>query len=110
MRKKVYKSLDKSASLFGIKGSYITWALAAVGASVGVGMIIGTITNSLVGFLTGLVLSVIAYLFVISFQSRFSERERNKWMASRELPDVIIMKAIPIKNLSRHKLVFKKAE
>ena len=73
-----------------------------------VGALIGSFTSSLVGFLSALVVAVVVYLYIINFQSRFTERERNKWLSSRGLPDVIIMLATPIKNYFGHKLTFKK--
>lgn len=108
MKRKIYKSLDKSSSLFGVKGSYITWALVGAVVAIIVGALIGSFTSSLVGFLSALVVAVVVYLYIINFQSRFTERERNKWLSSRGLPDVIIMRATPIKNYFGHKLTFKK--
>lgn len=108
MKRKIYKSLDKPSSLFGIKGSYITWVLFGAMGAIIIGALIGSFTNSLVGFLFAIIIAVVVYLYVINFQSRFTERERNKWLSSRGLPDVIIMRATPIKNYFGHKLTFKK--
>lgn len=104
MRRKIYKSLDKPSSLFGIRGSYLLWVIVGLFAALMLALMVGMITNSLVGFVSFLVGGIVVYLFVIRFQSRFSERERDKWMSSRNLPDVIVFRPVRFKNLSGYKL------
>lgn len=97
MRRKIYKSLDKPSSIFGIKGSYLTWVMAGAGVAFVVAMLVGNITNGLVGTLLFLALMVGVYLWVISFQSKYSERTRDKLFTSRVLPDVILLQPRPLR-------------
>lgn len=91
MRRKVYKSLDKPSSLFGIKGSYLSWVLAGAGVALVFALMVNTITNGLVAILVFLALIVGVYLWVISFQSKYSERTRDKLFTARDLPDIILL-------------------
>ena len=96
MRRKIYKSLDKPSSLFGIRGSYITWVIAGAGVALVLALLVNTITNGLIAILVFLALMVGVYLWVISFQSEYSERTRDKLFTARDLPDIILLQPRPL--------------
>ena len=97
MRYVVWKSLDKPSSLFGIKGSYVYLALAAIGVDVGVSVLVGMLTNSLVGTIVFIVLGAAVYFGTLAIQSSFSERERTKWFCAHRLPDFIDVSPRPMR-------------
>ena len=106
MRRKVYKALDKPSSLFGLRGTYITWGIVGIIIALFIALMVSAIFNSIVGTVVFVILSVVAYLYVVHYQSRFSERERDKWLSARKLPDVIVMPPVPLRKLSKYKLTF----
>lgn len=97
----VFKALDKPSSLFSIKGSYIKVFIALIGISLILALVVGSFTSSLVGTLVFIVLVVFSYFGVLQFQARFSEKERDKWLSSRELPSFIRMKPVPFGRMVR---------
>lgn len=97
MRRKIYKSLDKPSSLFGIKGSYLSWVIIGAGVSLVISLMVNAMTNGLVAILFFLALMVGVYLWVVSFQSKYSERTREKLFSSRDLPDVILLQPRPLR-------------
>lgn len=99
MHFQVYKSLDKPSSLFGLKGSYLTICIAGVGIGVVPAGIVGSLTNGFFGFIIFIGFAAAAYFATLRFQSKFSERERTKWLACRNLPDYI---KVPPRKLSSY--------
>ena len=99
MRYTVYKSLDKPSSLFGLRGSYLRYAIIGIVIAAMVAFIIGSATNGLVGMLLFIILVAVVYFLVLRIQARFSERERTKWFCAHVLPDYII---VPPKRLSSY--------
>lgn len=94
---KVYKSLDKTNSLFGIKGSYQRYALFGVAGGVILGLVVGMAAGGLLGTLTAIGAGVGVYVAILSIQSKFSERERTKWFCSHKLPDCITVPPRPLR-------------
>ena len=102
----IYKSLDKPSSLFGLKGSYLTICIAGLGIGAIPSVLVGTMTNGFFGFVLFIGLAAVAYFATLRFQSKFSERERTKWLACRGLPNYI---KVPPRRLSKYaKIEFKK--
>ena len=87
---RVYKSLDSRASLFGIRGSNLMLVLAGSAVGAFLGLIIGAMTISIIGVAVIIISVVVSYLAVISFQSRYTEKERDKLLAKGSIPDVIV--------------------
>ena len=74
MRRKVYRSLDRPAAFFGIRGRFM-WVMALGGAiALVVGLVAGRAVATVAGFGAGLVGAVAAYLLTLSLQSRIDER------------------------------------
>lgn len=106
MRYTIYKSLDKPSSLFGLKGTYLTICIAGAGVGLFPAVLVGSITNGLIGTILFIGCAAGSYFGTLRFQSKFSERERAKWLSSRNLPDYI---AVPPRKLSSYtKIEFKK--
>lgn len=89
MKTKIYKALDKPSSLFGLKGSYIRFAIIGLVAALILGLLVGRALNGLlgVGVFAGAAMGV--YLGVLMFQSKYPERERKRWMCSKKIPDFV---------------------
>lgn len=104
MRRKIYKSLDKPSSLFGLKGSYLTWALIGLGGALCLAFMVTAITSGLIGIIIFVFAGIAVYLYVIGYQSRYTERERDKKLSARSLPDVIVVPPIPFSRLSNYKV------
>ena len=107
---KVYRSLDKTNSLFGIKGSYQKYALIGIVAAILLGFVLGMMTNGLIGTLVALGGGAAVYVAILSVQSRFSERERTKWFCSHRLPDCITVPPRPLRRYLRFRSVKKNAD
>lgn len=95
----VYKSLDKSSSLLGLKGSYLYYTIGGLVVAAMIGVIVSRPTNGLVGMIVFIVLMVLVYLAVLRIQAKFSERERTKWFCSHRLPSFIFL---PPKRMSSY--------
>ena len=106
MKKRIYKSLDKSSSLFGLRGTYLTWGIMGIGAALCIAFMIGSVTSGLIGTICFVIFGVVAYLFVIYYQSKYSERERDKWLSAKKLPDIIVLSPRPINKMSNYKLKY----
>lgn len=88
MKHTVYKSLDRSSSLFGLKGCYLRWTVMGVAADGFLAFaVVGKAVNSIVGFIFFVGVGAAVYIGVMAFQAKFSEREKTRWLAHRRLPD-----------------------
>lgn len=86
-----YKSLDKTSSLFGIKGSYLYIMIAGILVAVVLGFgIIGAVAGSLIGTLATLAIGALSYLAVMMLQGKYSERVLRKKLVSFSLPDFMV--------------------
>lgn len=93
MKVKMYKSLDKTSSLFGIRGSYLYIMMAGIVVAVVLGFgIVGGMFGSIIGTLATLAFGAVAYFIVMMLQARFSERSLQKKISSFSFPDYIILK------------------
>lgn len=88
MKRKVYRSLDRSASVFGIHGKFLL--VAAVGGGVALigGLAAGAAFGMLWGGAAGLLLAGGAYLFTLALQTRVSEKDFLKALARRAYPRI----------------------
>ncbi len=93
MNVRMYKSLDKTSSLFGIRGMYIYVAVVGIIIAVVVGFgFVGLLAGSLLGTLVAFALAALAYFGVMMTQANFSERQLQKKLSSFSLPDFIVLK------------------
>lgn len=89
MRRRVYRSIDKSNSIFGIRGKYITYALKGIGLSLLLSLVFATMTNGILGIMLFLLCTAFVYAGILYVQSRYSERELDRMLSSKEMPDYI---------------------
>lgn len=89
MERKVYRSLDKPQSFFGIRGRYTTWmAVALIGLLV-VSFLIASFTVSYIGFIVFGCGALVCYLYVISTQDKLSDRAMTRRMNGSRLASCI---------------------
>lgn len=109
MKVPVFRALDRSNKLLGIKGSYLVYALLGVAVALVLGLIIGAVLDSgLLGIVSFLGLSALMYVYLISFQSKHDEKERDQMIDSLFLPDNITVKPIKIYRYFKTSFKYKK--
>ena len=85
MKRRVYRSLDRPATVFGIRGRFL-WVMVLGGAlALIVGMVVGGVTSMILGFGAGLLAAVVAYFVTVSLQSKFDEKDIWKILVKRPL-------------------------
>lgn len=89
MKLRVYRSLDRPAAFFGIKGKYQSLALYAFLADLVVSFLFGRMTNGLLGVLAFISLGALIYLGTIYVQDKYSDRTLMRLFSSRRLPGYI---------------------
>ena len=89
MRYRVWRSLDRPSSFFGVKGrfAYVFIGLAAVGGVVAA--ITGSVSNSLVGMVAFALALTGDYMLVTTLQGKMSDRALSRFLASRKTPRCI---------------------
>ncbi len=101
MRRRVYRSLDRPASVFGIRGRFL-WVAALLGAmALIVGLVTGAATSMIVGFGAGLAGAGAAYLATLSLQSRIDEKDLVKTIVKRSFPTLYRVRPKHVRNLWR---------
>lgn len=99
MKRRVYRSLDRPATVFGIRGRFL-WVMALGGAlALIIGMVVGSVTSMIVGFGAGLLAVTGAYFVTVSLQSRIDERDIWKMVIRQGFPALYRMKPKHIRNL-----------
>lgn len=91
MKLRVYRSLDRPAAFFGIRGKYQSLALYAFLLDLVVSFLIARVTNGLIGILAFITLGGMIYLGTIYIQDKYSDRTLMRLFASRRLPGYIKM-------------------
>ena len=100
MKVPVFRSLDRTNSFLGIKGTYQSYFLIGVGICFLLGFLGGVLIGiTMLGFLFGLILSGLYYMYLIHFQSLHDEKERDMMIASVKTPEIIRVHPIPIHSL-----------
>lgn len=99
MKYRFYKSLDKKSSFFGIRGSYLSYAVMGLLGALVLAAIVGVNTNGLVGTVSFALLAVLLYAAIMIVQGRYSERERDRFLDGKSIPSHI---TVPPYRLSRH--------
>jgi len=99
MKRRVYRSLDRPATFFGVRGRFMVifglgFALALI-----IAMIVGGMTSMLVGFGVLLLICVAVYMTVISLQERISEKDLFKLVIRRRFPDIYRVQPKHIRNI-----------
>lgn len=101
MRRRVYRSLDRPAAFFGIRGRFM-WVMALGGAlALVVGLVAGRAVATVAGFGAGLVGAVAAYLFTLSLQSRIDEKDIWKRIVRKGYPSLYRVRPKHVRNIWR---------
>ena len=99
MKRRVYRSLDRPATVFGIRGRFL-WVMALGGAlALIIGMVVGSVSSMIVGFGAGLLAVTGAYFVTVSLQSRIDERDIWKMVVRQGFPDLYRIRPKHIRNL-----------
>ena len=101
MRRKVFRSLDRPVSVFGIRGRFLyVFGLAAAMALVA-GLAAGRAVSTLAGSAVALAGALAAYLSTVSLQTRIDGRDLWKILAKRALPSLYRMRPMHVRNIWR---------
>ena len=95
MRCRVYRSLDKPSSFFGLRGRFVLWCAGGIGVSLALGLVVGLLTVSLFGMITCFAGAAASYLFVTSLQGKMSDREFSKKLLAGKYPEYVHLKPVP---------------
>lgn len=101
MKRRVYRSLDRPATVFGIRGRFM-WVFTLGGAlALIVGLVVGGAASMIFGFGAGLLAAVAAYLLTLSLQSKIDEKDLFKMIVKRSYPSLYRVRPKHIRNLWR---------
>lgn len=99
MRRKVYRSLDRTATFFGIRGRFLMVVAMGGGLALILGMVVGAVTSAFGGVAAGLVGAVAVYFYTQTLQSRIDEKDFLKMLVRMGLPQVYRFPARHIRNI-----------
>jgi len=99
MKYRIWRSLDRPSSFFGIRGkfAYVFLGIAAGGAMLA--FAVGGATNSLVGMAAFAAALVGDYMLVISIQGKLTDRSLSRFISSRRIPKAVRMRPVGIHSL-----------
>ena len=101
MKRKVYRSLDRPATVFGIRGRFM-WVFALGGGiALVAGLAVGGATSMLPGFGAGLAFALAAYFLTLSLQSKTDEKDIWKMVVKRSYPSLYRVRPKHIRNIWR---------
>lgn len=86
MRCKVYRSLDRPQTFFGIKGRYLTWFLLLAGVALALAFAVGIATAGVFGFVLFVIGAVAGYVLIMALQDKASDREFSIRLDARRYP------------------------
>lgn len=102
MRRKIYRSLDKPACFFGLRGRYTTWMAMGMGVVFILSFFIGTMTIRFIGYITFALGGIGLYLFIVNYQETVSDRQLDKKLDSRKFTSCITRAPGPLRRLWGH--------
>lgn len=86
MKYKVWRSLDRPSSFFGIRGKFAYVLLGLAGAGAMLSFVVGEAAGSLTGMIAFALCCVGAYMGVIALQGKMTDRLLSRFLASRRTP------------------------
>lgn len=99
MKRRVYRSLDRCATVFGIRGRFI-WVMALGGAlALIVGMVVGAVAGMILGMGAGILGAAAAYFLTVSLQSKVDEKDIWKVVVKRGYPTLYRIRPKHIRNI-----------
>ncbi len=101
MKRKIYRSIDKSSEFFGIKSGFLI-VFGGISCFAAIASImVGTINNMFLGFGFLILAELGTYFLTIVLQSKYKERQLFKILAVKGYPTIYSMKPKHIRNLWR---------
>ena len=89
MRYRVYRSLDKSPSLFGIQGGYFVVFGAVLLVGGGLAFLLCIVLGTTAGIITFMASVLVAYFVVMFLQEKYSEKELRRFLSNLFLPEAV---------------------
>lgn len=86
---RVFRSLDKKNSFLGLKGMYFEIMVGALAVCLVIALFSMAFVGDLIGWILFGVLAVIAWVLVMKYQAKYTERELKRIFSMRSCPDVI---------------------
>lgn len=99
MKCKVYRSLDRPSSFFGIKGRFLGWYLLLAGGILTLSVAVGLAAAGILGFVLFVLGAAGAYVLVMSLQDKSSDREFSLRLAARKYPRFYRIRPVPFKEM-----------
>ena len=99
MKCKVYRSLDNTSSLLGMKGMYLVWFIVALGVSIFLSVVLGALTSSILGTMLFLMLALLSYFLVLWVQSMYSVKDLQRLFCSLRLHRHVMVQPIKFSEL-----------
>lgn len=101
MKRRVYRSLDRPATVFGIRGRFLWVAVLGGALALIVGLVVGAVSSMIVGFGAGLLAALAAYFLTLSLQSKVDEKDLFKMIVKRSYPALYRVRPKHVRNIWR---------
>ena len=101
MKRRVYRSLDRPATVFGIRGRFLWVAVLGGALAFIVGLVVGAVSSMIVGFGAGLLAALAAYFLTLSLQSKVDEKDLFKMIVKRSYPALYRVRPKHVRNIWR---------
>lgn len=101
MKRRVYRSLDRPATVFGIRGRFLWVAVLGGALALIVGLVVGAVSSMIVGFGAGLLAALAAYFLTLSLQSKVDEKDLFKMIVKRSYPALYHVRPKHVRNIWR---------
>jgi len=99
MKRKVYRSLDRPATVFGIRGRFLYVMILGGALALIVGLAVGWAGSMILGVGAGLLAALAAYLLTLSLQSRIDEKDIFKVIIKRSYPSLYRIRPKHMRNI-----------
>jgi len=99
MKRKVYRSLDRPATVFGIRGRFLYVMILGGALALIVGLAVGRAGSMILGVGAGLLAALAAYLLTLSLQSRIDEKDIFKVIIKRSYPSLYRIRPKHMRNI-----------
>ena len=101
MKRRIYRSLDRPATVFGIRGRFLWVAVLGGALALIVGLVVGAVSSMIVGFGAGLLAALAAYFLTLSLQSKVDEKDLFKMIVKRSYPSLYRVRPKHVRNIWR---------